>query len=80
MAPPPEPLVLAGEFPPADRDQWRELVDGVLKGRPFEKVLVNRLHDGIDLQPLYTADDVRNGDRSIGLPGSAPFVRGAAPA
>jgi methylmalonyl-CoA mutase len=80
MAPSSEPLVLAGEFPPATRDQWRELVDGVLKGRPFEKVLVNRLHDGIELQPLYTAEDVPAGDATIGVPGSAPFVRGAAPA
>jgi methylmalonyl-CoA mutase len=80
MAPPSEPLVLAGEFPPADRDQWRALVDGVLKGRPFEKVLVNRLHDGIELQPLYTADDVSVGDAALGLPGAAPFVRGAEPA
>jgi methylmalonyl-CoA mutase len=73
-----DPLVLAGEFPPATREQWRQLVDGVLKGRPFDKVLVTHLHDGIDLQPLYTADDLGDAatDARLGLPGSAPFVRG----
>lgn len=75
-------LQLAGEFPPADREQWRTLVDGVLKGRPFEKVLVTHLHDGIDVQPLYTADDPYTDDAAIdggglGLPGTAPYVRGA---
>jgi methylmalonyl-CoA mutase len=72
-------LVLAGEFPAASRDEWLVLVDGVLKGRPFDKVLVNRLHDGIDLQPLYTAHDVTAGPAALGLPGTAPFVRGASP-
>jgi methylmalonyl-CoA mutase len=77
---PSDPLVLAGSFPPADRDQWLALVDGVLKGRPFDKVLVNHLYDGIDVQPLYTAEDVAPGDGALGLPGAAPYVRGSAPA
>ncbi len=29
-------LPLAAEFPPATDAQWRKLVDGVLKGAPFE--------------------------------------------
>src|ERR1700755_2002821 len=45
-------LVLAGEFPPATRDGWRKLVDGVLKGAPFER-LVGRTADGLALEPLY---------------------------
>ena len=31
----------------------RDAVDGVLKGRPFEKVLVNQTAGGLDIQPLY---------------------------
>jgi methylmalonyl-CoA mutase len=72
----PDRLQLAGEFPPAGREQWLALVDGVLKGRPFDKVLVTHLHDGIDLQPLYTADDVAVDDERLGLPGAAPYRRG----
>jgi methylmalonyl-CoA mutase len=47
-----EPLVLAGEFPPATRDAWLKLVGGVLKGAPFER-LVGKTADGLAIQPLY---------------------------
>jgi methylmalonyl-CoA mutase len=73
-------LVLAGEFPAASRDEWLGLVDGVLKGRPFDKVLVSQLHGGIDLQPLYTADEITPSARASGLPGAPPYVRGSEPA
>ena len=45
-------LVLAGEFPPATRDTWLKLVDGVLKGAPFER-LISKTADGLTIQPLY---------------------------
>lgn len=45
-------LPLAAEFPAATQEQWRKLVDGVLKGRPFEK-LASRTYDGIAMEPLY---------------------------
>lgn len=48
-----EALPLASEFPPATEAQWRAAVDAVLKGKPFDKVLVNRTADGIAIQPLY---------------------------
>ena len=35
-------LPLASEFPPASRELWRKLVDGVLKGAPFDRKLVAR--------------------------------------
>ncbi|HBU04626.1 MAG TPA: methylmalonyl-CoA mutase, partial [Acidimicrobiaceae bacterium] len=38
---------------PSNEDDWRDAVDGVLKGRPFEKVLVNQTAGGLDIQPLY---------------------------
>jgi methylmalonyl-CoA mutase len=46
-------LPLASEFPPATREQWLKLVDGVLKGAPFEKKLVSRTYDGLRIEPLY---------------------------
>jgi methylmalonyl-CoA mutase len=39
-------LTLAAEFAPATYDNWRKLVDGVLKGAPFEK-LVGKTADGL---------------------------------
>lgn len=38
---------------PATEAEWRDAVDGVLKGRPFAKVLVNETRGGLDIQPLY---------------------------
>ncbi|BCM84545.1 methylmalonyl-CoA mutase family protein [Methylobacterium indicum] len=46
---------LAAAFPAATEAQWRALVDGVLKGADFEKRLVRRTPDGIEVAPLYPA-------------------------
>jgi methylmalonyl-CoA mutase len=45
-------LRLAADFAPATYDDWRKLVDGVLKGAPFEK-LVGKTYDGLKIQPIY---------------------------
>src|SRR3954466_14104106 len=45
-------LILAGEFPQATFEDWRKLVDGVLKGAPFEK-LVSKTSDGLKIDPIY---------------------------
>ena len=76
----PADLALAADFPAPDRDEWRALVRAVLakSGVPEdtdpERALTTTTYDGIEIAPLYTADDVpaRNG-----VPGRPPFVRGA---
>lgn len=45
-------LRLAADFAPASYDDWRKLVDGVLKGAPFEK-LVGKTADGLRIEPIY---------------------------
>jgi methylmalonyl-CoA mutase len=45
-------LSLAADFAPATYDDWRKLVDGVLKGAPFEK-LVGQTYDGLTIEPIY---------------------------
>src|SRR5438445_6831812 len=47
-----EDLRLAADFAPATQDDWRKLVDGVLKGAPFEK-LVGKTYDGVKIDPIY---------------------------
>jgi methylmalonyl-CoA mutase len=44
---------LAAEFPAATREQWRQLVEDVLKGAPFDKRLVGKTYDGLAIEPLY---------------------------
>ncbi|RKT57555.1 methylmalonyl-CoA mutase family protein [Saccharothrix australiensis] len=70
-------LALAAEFPAPDREQWLELVQGVLRksGADFES-LVTTTYDGIRVQPLYTAADTAP---PSGFPGLAPFTRGGRP-
>jgi methylmalonyl-CoA mutase len=54
-SPPPDGNVpLAAEFPPATREQWLKLVDGVLKGGSLEK-LVSTTADGLRIEPLPDA-------------------------
>jgi methylmalonyl-CoA mutase len=48
----PDDLRLAADFQPATYDDWRKLVDGVLKGAPFEK-LIGKSHDGLKIEPIY---------------------------
>ncbi|MEU8828025.1 methylmalonyl-CoA mutase small subunit [Streptomyces sp. NPDC048636] len=80
----PDGLPLADEFPDVTRDQWRHLVEGVLRksgtsdavGEQAEAALATALEDGITVRPLYTAEDA---PQDAGLPGFAPFVRGGRP-
>jgi methylmalonyl-CoA mutase len=52
MTEPETPLLLAADFPAATREDWRKLVDAVLKGAPFER-LESKTHDGLPIAPLY---------------------------
>jgi methylmalonyl-CoA mutase len=45
-------LRLAADFAAATYDDWRKLVDGVLKGAPFER-LVGKTSDGLRIEPIY---------------------------
>ncbi|MEQ8719371.1 MAG: methylmalonyl-CoA mutase family protein [Acidimicrobiales bacterium] len=58
-----------------DREQWLAEVGSAVKGRPYRS-LVTTLPDGIDVAPLYTGADSPD-PSAAGLPGAAPFVRGA---
>ena len=51
MAEPEKPLAFTADFPAATRDAWRKLVDGVLKGAPFER-LGSTTYDGLRIDPL----------------------------
>ena len=45
-------LPLAADFARATQDDWRRLVDGVLKGTPFER-LVGKTYDDLRIAPIY---------------------------
>jgi methylmalonyl-CoA mutase len=63
-------LRLSADFAPATYDDWRKLVDGVLKGAPFEK-LVGRTYDGLKIEPIYSR--ARCAATVAGRPAAAPW-------
>jgi methylmalonyl-CoA mutase len=63
-------LSFAADFAPASYDDWRKLVDGVLKGAPFEK-LVGKTYDGLTIEPIYRR--ARDIAPIAGRPAAAPW-------
>ncbi len=63
-------LRLAADFAPASYEDWRKLVDGVLKGAPFEK-LVGKTYDGLKIEPIYPR--AQNAAPIAGRPAAAPW-------
>ena len=63
------------EFSPSSHDQWKAAAEKLLKGAPFDKKMITRTYEGIDLQPIYSAETTKLwGD--AGVPGASPFRRG----
>lgn len=54
---------------------WSALAEKELRGRPLEDLTWNTL-EGIDVAPLYTADDTDGLGHMGTLPGFGPFTRG----
>ncbi len=54
---------------------WKKLAEKELRGRPLDDLTWETL-EGIDVKPLYTADDTADLAHMDGVPGFAPFTRG----
>ncbi len=77
----PEGMPLAEGFAPRTREDWQELVAGVLNrrraeddqldGPQAEAALRTVLEGGLTVEPLYLRED-----RALGAPGEMPFTRG----
>ncbi len=66
----PAPLSLTADFPPATEQDWRKLVEAVLKGTPFERLL-GRTADDLAIAPLSAR---RTDARPVaGRPGAAAW-------
>ena len=63
------------EFSGATYEQWRKEAEVTLKGAPFEKKLVTKTYEGIDLQPIYNKEDVEGLKFTGNLPGFSPYLR-----
>ncbi len=59
----------------ADREKWQQLAAKELRGKSLED-LVWRSAEGIEVKPLYTAQDLEDLSFVDSTPGLAPFIRG----
>lgn len=66
------------EFTMPGYDEWRKAAEVALRGASFERKLITRTHEGIDLQPMYRAEDTAEVRHMGTMPGFAPYVRGTA--
>jgi methylmalonyl-CoA mutase len=57
------------------KNAWRSLAEKELRGRSLDDLKWNTL-EGIDVQPLYTEDDLQGLSHLGTIPGDAPFTRG----
>jgi methylmalonyl-CoA mutase len=57
------------------KDEWRKIAEAELRGRPLKELTWKTL-EGIEVQPLYTEEDVADVPHMGGVPGAAPFTRG----
>ncbi|SPH22097.1 Methylmalonyl-CoA mutase [Ascidiaceihabitans donghaensis] len=57
------------------KETWRNLAEGELRGRPLDDLTWKTL-EGIEVQPIYTEDDLKDVAHLGTIPGQAPFTRG----
>ncbi len=70
---------LLKDFPPPTYIEWKESAEKNLKGIPFEKKLVTKTYEEIELQPIYTQKDIKNITFVNEMPGYNYYVRGTEP-
>jgi len=62
-------------FRKVSKEEWRKLAKKELKGKEIE-TLIWKSPEGIDVQPLYTAQDLEKLEYVDTFPGLPPFIRG----
>jgi methylmalonyl-CoA mutase len=67
---------LFSEFPPVSTSQWEEKIKTDLKGADYEKTLIWKTDEGINVKPYYRAEDLEGLEYLSALPGEKPYVRG----
>ncbi len=72
-----EHLNLKNEFIPPTFEEWKALVEMDLKGASYEKKLITKTYEQIDLKPIYTKDDLKDLKHLDAQPGFNNFVRGS---
>ncbi len=67
---------LFNEFPAITTQQWEAKIQEDLKGADYEKKLIWKTYEGINVKPYYRAENLRQLDYQQAMPGEYPYVRG----
>ena len=67
---------LFSEFPPVSTEQWEEKIIEDLKGADYDKKLVWKTPEGINVKPYYRSEHISALPYLGSFPGHYPFVRG----
>jgi len=70
-------LNLKAEFTAPSFEDWKKVAEADLKGAPYDKKLITKTYEGIDLQPIYTAEDIQDLPAARELPGAGLQSRGS---
>jgi methylmalonyl-CoA mutase len=64
------------EFPSSNYEEWKGAAVAALKGTPFEKSMYTSTYEGITLEPLFTAEHMKNVGPPEAFPGMGSLTRG----
>ncbi|MBE0538310.1 MAG: acyl-CoA mutase large subunit family protein [Ignavibacterium sp.] len=67
---------LKKDFPIPSFDDWKQQVEKDLKGESFDKKLITKTYEEINLQPLYTSNDIKDLPQINNFPGFENLLRG----
>jgi methylmalonyl-CoA mutase len=67
---------LFSDFPPVSTEAWEAKINADLKGKDYERALVWRTYEGINVRPYYRRENLEGLGYLNALPGEFPFVRG----
>lgn len=65
------------QFPPVTTREWMDKIHTDLKGADFNKKLVWKITEGLEVKPFYRMEDIENLMYINTLPGEFPFIRGS---
>ncbi len=67
---------LKKEFSVPTFEEWKNQVEKDLKGESFDKKLITKTYEEINLQPLYTSNDIKDIPQVNNFPGFTDYLRG----
>jgi methylmalonyl-CoA mutase len=71
-----ESFSLQSDFNIPNYEDWKAQVEKDLKGASFEKLLLTKTYEGINLEPIYTSSHPEKSNSTNTLPGSDNLRRG----